>query len=181
VIAIEITDCGPSTATVVHQDLNLDDASRARSCRIVGGSGSGKTTLLRQMLGLERPARGCVRVFGVDISEPTPTTLQQLRNRWGMLFQQGALFSALTVFDNIAQPMRELRALPEDLIRDAVLLKLQMVGLGPEHAQDAVRPVGRHGQARGAGAGAGAGTGTAVSRRTDRRPRSRAVRSLRRR
>jgi phospholipid/cholesterol/gamma-HCH transport system ATP-binding protein len=57
-----------------------------------------------------------------------------MRNHWGMLFQQGALYSALTVFDNIAQPMRELRALPEDVIYDAVLLKMNMVGLGVEHA-----------------------------------------------
>ncbi|MBJ7312160.1 ABC transporter ATP-binding protein [Rugamonas sp. CCM 8940] len=119
--------------TVVHQDLNLA-IQRGEILSIVGGSGTGKTVLLRQMLGLEHPARGCVRVFGEDISEASGEHLQQLRNHWGMLFQQGALYSALTVFDNIAQPMRELHALPEDLIRDAVLLKMNMVGLGPEHA-----------------------------------------------
>jgi phospholipid/cholesterol/gamma-HCH transport system ATP-binding protein len=57
-----------------------------------------------------------------------------MRNHWGMLFQQGALYSALTVFDNIALPLRELRALPEDVVRDAVLLKMDMVGLGPGDA-----------------------------------------------
>jgi phospholipid/cholesterol/gamma-HCH transport system ATP-binding protein len=119
--------------TVVHQDLNLE-IEQGEILSIVGGSGTGKTTLLRQMLGLEQPARGCVRVFGEDISEINSHQLQQLRNHWGMLFQQGALYSALTVFENIAQPMRELHALPEDLIRDAVLLKMNMVGLGPEHA-----------------------------------------------
>ncbi|NGZ88568.1 ABC transporter ATP-binding protein [Duganella aceris] len=119
--------------TVVHQDLNLE-IEQGEIMSIVGGSGTGKTTLVRQMLGLERPARGCVRVFGEDISEIDSDQLQQLRNHWGMLFQQGALYSALTVFDNVAQPMRELRTLPEDLIRDAVLLKMNMVGLGPEHA-----------------------------------------------
>ncbi|MEC5163480.1 MULTISPECIES: ABC transporter ATP-binding protein [unclassified Janthinobacterium] len=119
--------------TVVHQDLNLA-IERGEILSIVGGSGTGKTVLLRQMLGLERPSRGCVRVFGEDISQADSEHLQQLRNHWGMLFQQGALYSALTVFDNVAQPMRELRALPEDLIRDAVLLKMNMVGLGPEHA-----------------------------------------------
>ena len=118
--------------TVVHQDLNLSIV-RGEILSIVGGSGTGKTVLLRQMLGLERPTRGCVRVFGEDISQADSEHLQQLRNHWGMLFQQGALYSALTVFDNIAQPMRELRTLPEDLIRDAVLLKMNMVGLGPEH------------------------------------------------
>ena len=119
--------------TVVHQDLNLA-IERGEILSIVGGSGTGKTVLLRQMLGLERPSRGCVRVFGEDISQADSEHLQQLRNHWGMLFQQGALYSALTVFDNVAQPMRELRALPEDLIHDAVLLKMNMVGLGPEHA-----------------------------------------------
>lgn len=119
--------------TVVHQDLNLE-IQQGEILSIVGGSGTGKTTLLRQMLGLESPARGCVRVFGEDISEIDAGQLQQLRNHWGMLFQQGALYSALTVLENIAQPMRELHALPEDLIVDAVLLKMNMVGLGPEHA-----------------------------------------------
>lgn len=119
--------------TVVHQDLNLE-IEQGEILSIVGGSGTGKTTLVRQMLGLERPARGCVRVFGEDISEIGSDQLQQLRNHWGMLFQQGALYSALTVFENIAQPMRELHVLPEDLVHDAVLLKMNMVGLGPEHA-----------------------------------------------
>lgn len=119
--------------TVIHQDLDLEIYA-GEILSIVGGSGTGKTVLLRQMLGLETPARGCVRVFGEDISEAGPEQLQRMRNHWGMLFQQGALYSALTVFDNIAQPMRELRALPEDVIRDAVLLKMDMVGLGAEHA-----------------------------------------------
>jgi phospholipid/cholesterol/gamma-HCH transport system ATP-binding protein len=119
--------------TVVHQDLNLR-IERGEILSIVGGSGTGKTVLLRQMLGLERPARGCVRVFGEDISLADAGNLQKLRNHWGMLFQEGALYSALTVFENVAQPMRELRKLPSKLIRDAVLLKMNMVGLGPEHA-----------------------------------------------
>jgi phospholipid/cholesterol/gamma-HCH transport system ATP-binding protein len=119
--------------TVVHQDLNLDIYA-GEILTIVGGSGTGKTVLLRQMLGLETPARGTVRVFGEDISAAGPEQMQRLRNHWGMLFQQGALYSALSVFDNIALPMRELRALPEEVIRDAVLLKMDMVGLGAEHA-----------------------------------------------
>eukprot|EP01133_Synstelium_polycarpum_P018421 gene18421-22046_t len=87
------------------------------------------------MLGLEHPARGCVKVFGEDINKASSDQLQQLRNHWGMLFQQGALYSALTVFDNVAQPMRELRVLPEALIHDAVLLKMNMhvIAIGPTH------------------------------------------------
>ncbi len=118
---------------VIHQDLNLS-VQAGEVVSLVGGSGSGKTVLLRQMLGLEHPARGSVKVFSEDINQADAGRVQQLRNRWGMLFQHGALFSALNVFNNVAQPLRELRVLPEDLIRDAVLLKLQMAGLGPEHA-----------------------------------------------
>jgi phospholipid/cholesterol/gamma-HCH transport system ATP-binding protein len=118
---------------VVHEDLNLE-IRQGEIVSLVGGSGSGKTTLLRQILGLEKPTRGSVHVFGEDINSADPVKLQALRNRWGMLFQHGALFSALTAFDNVAQPMRELRTMPEELIRDAVLLKLEMVGISPEQA-----------------------------------------------
>jgi phospholipid/cholesterol/gamma-HCH transport system ATP-binding protein len=119
--------------TVVHRDLDLQ-VRRGDILSLVGGSGSGKTTLLRQVLGLEKPARGTVRVFGIDVnsSDARQQAVQEVRRRWGMLFQHGALFSALTAFDNVAQPLRELRTLPEDLIRDAVLLKLDMVGLTPQ-------------------------------------------------
>lgn len=119
--------------TVVHQDLNLEIYA-GEILSIVGGSGTGKTVLLRQMLGLESPDKGCVRVFGEDVSAAQAEQLQKMRNHWGMLFQEGALYSALSVFDNIALPLRELRALPEDVIYDAVMLKMDMVGLGLEHA-----------------------------------------------
>ncbi|WP_420472860.1 ABC transporter ATP-binding protein [Noviherbaspirillum sp. ST9] len=118
---------------VIHQDLNLD-VNQGEILSLVGGSGSGKTTLLRQMLGLETPTRGHVEVFGEDIHRVGGTRLRQLRNRWGMLFQHGALFSALNALENVAQPMRELRALPDDLVRDAALLKLDMVGITPKDA-----------------------------------------------
>jgi phospholipid/cholesterol/gamma-HCH transport system ATP-binding protein len=117
----------------VHENLSMD-VRAGEIISLVGGSGSGKTTLLRQILGLERPSAGSVRVFGVDIHRADGPTLQTLRNRWGMLFQHGALFSAMSAFDNVAQPMRELGALPEDLIRDAALFKLQMVGILPSQA-----------------------------------------------
>jgi len=117
--------------TVVHDNLDLD-VRQGEMLAIVGGSGSGKTTLLRQMLGLEHPAKGVVEIFGKDVHNAGSRELQLLRNRWGMLFQHGALFSALSAFDNIAQPLRELRVLPRDLIRDAVHLKLKMVGLTPQ-------------------------------------------------
>ncbi len=129
---IEIRNlCTQFDEVVVHQDLNLE-VQQGEIVSLVGGSGSGKTTLLRQMLGLQQPTRGSVRVFGEDVRRGDGA--QQLRNRWGMLFQHGALFSALTALDNVAQPMRELRTLPEQLIRDAALLKLHMVGITPKDA-----------------------------------------------
>ena len=119
-------------SAIVHQDLSLQ-VQTGEILSIVGGSGSGKSVLLRQILGLERPWRGKIQVFGEDINDRR-ADLQQLRNHWGMLFQQGALYSALTVYENVARPLRELRTLPEKLIRAAVMLKLDMVGIACEHA-----------------------------------------------
>ncbi len=116
--------------SVVHRNLSLRiEAGELMS--IVGGSGSGKTVLLRQMLGLERPARGRVTVLGRPAAE---LGAPGAASRVGMLFQHGALFSAFSVLDNIAFPLRELRTLPADLVRDAALVKLQMVGLEPSQA-----------------------------------------------
>jgi phospholipid/cholesterol/gamma-HCH transport system ATP-binding protein len=120
-------------AHVVHRDISLT-INRGEIMSLVGGSGSGKTTLLRQMLGLEKPARGSVRVFGTLLHGGEADALRDLRNRWGMLFQEGALFSALTVFDNVALPLRELRSLDEGLIHDLVMMKLDMVGIEATHA-----------------------------------------------
>ncbi len=116
--------------TLIHKDLNLDIA-KGELLSIVGGSGSGKTVLLRQILGLETPMRGSITVLGRPAAELTHAGAA---SRVGMLFQHGALYSAFTVLENIAFPLRELKALPEDLVRDAVMVKLQMVGLDPAHA-----------------------------------------------
>ncbi len=117
---------------VVHRDIDLT-VYRGELLSIVGGSGSGKTTLLRQMLGLETPSRGEIRVFGEKVNAGDADRIVRLRTRWGVLFQQGALFSALNVYDNVAVPLRELKTLDEDLIRDLVCLKLAMVGIEPQH------------------------------------------------
>ena len=90
--------------------------------------------LLRQIVGLDRPTSGTIKVFGENPASLTPAQLQALRNRWGLQFQRGALFSALSVIDNIALPLREMRALPDNLICRASLLKLQLVGLTAKDA-----------------------------------------------
>jgi phospholipid/cholesterol/gamma-HCH transport system ATP-binding protein len=118
---------------VIHRGLSLDVLS-GEVLAIIGGSGSGKTTLLRLMLGLQRPAAGTVSIFGHQLGNCEATDLAQVRNRWGVLFQQGALFSALTVFDNIALPLRELKDIPKRLVSELVLLKLSQVGLSPADA-----------------------------------------------
>ena len=119
---------------VVHRDLSLQ-VRAGQIVGLLGGSGSGKTTLLREILGLLRPDSGAVRLFGVDLNEPDVGLQRNLRRRLGILFQHGALFSALSVFENIAFPLRELRCLDEDWIRRLVHLKLAMVGLGNGHGK----------------------------------------------
>lgn len=96
---------------------------------IMGGSGCGKTTLLRLIGGQLRPNRGRVRVAGEEVSSLGPEALYALRRRMSMLFQFGALFTDLTVVDNVAFPLREHTALPEPMIRDLALMKLEAVGL----------------------------------------------------
>jgi phospholipid/cholesterol/gamma-HCH transport system ATP-binding protein len=96
---------------------------------IMGGSGSGKTTLLRLVGGALRAQRGAIRVFGRDLTRIGTRELYALRRRMGMLFQFGALFTDLSAFENVAFPMRERTDLPERLLRDLVLMKLQAVGL----------------------------------------------------
>ena len=118
----------------VHCALDLR-VERGQVVGLVGGSGSGKTTLLRQILGLIRPADGSVRIFGQDLAAATLPEQAVLLRRVGMLFQGGALFSALPVFDNIAFPLRELKSLDEDWIRRLVFLKLAMVEMEPAHAR----------------------------------------------
>ena len=109
----------------VHKDLDLT-VYRGEVLTLVGGSGTGKTVLLRQMLGLNTPYKGSITVLGQPVSQ---LTRDGAATRVGMLFQQGALFSAFSVLDNIAFPLRETGALPDELVREAALLKLQMVGL----------------------------------------------------
>lgn len=102
---------------------------RGKVVAIMGGSGCGKTTLLRLIGGQLRPGRGTIRVDGQALGELDRKGLYALRRRMSMQFQFGALFSDMTVFDNVAFPLREHTELPEDMVRDLVLMKLEAVGL----------------------------------------------------
>lgn len=118
----------------VLRGLNLD-VGQGDILALVGRSGSGKTTLLRQIAGLLLPSEGEVRLFDQPLFSGGVMRDRALRRRFGMLFQHGALFSALNVFQNIAFPLREMRLLDEALIHDLVMMKLAQVELTPAHAQ----------------------------------------------
>jgi phospholipid/cholesterol/gamma-HCH transport system ATP-binding protein len=119
--------------TIVHKNLSMT-VNTGEVLALVGGSGSGKTTLLRHIVGLTRPSRGEIRLFGENLQTLDRDGQKRISNRFGMLFQQGALFSALTVFDNIAFPLRELEQFDEATIRLLVMHKLALVELEAEHA-----------------------------------------------
>jgi len=110
------------------------DIPRGKVVAILGTSGSGKTTLLQLVGGLLQPQRGSVRVCGEEVQSLAPHELYALRRQMGVMFQKGGLFSDLTVFENVAYPMREHTKLPETIIRDLVLMKLHAVGLRGAHA-----------------------------------------------
>ncbi|MFO1207812.1 MAG: ABC transporter ATP-binding protein [Amaricoccus sp.] len=117
-------------ANVIHENLDLD-VYRGEVLGIVGGSGTGKSVLLRTIVGLNRPAAGSIKVFGVDVVHAPAVERKTVERRWGVMFQGGALFSALSVKQNVEVPMREqLRLAPAT--REALAeLKIAMVGLPP--------------------------------------------------
>jgi phospholipid/cholesterol/gamma-HCH transport system ATP-binding protein len=119
---------------VVHDDLDLD-VRRGEILGIVGGSGTGKSVLLRQMLGLMRPAAGHIEVLGHDLDHMGRTAWRSLRARQGVLFQDGALFSSLTVAQNVQAPMRERCRMSHALLRELAALKIALAGL-PSNACD---------------------------------------------
>lgn len=113
---------------VIFDGVDLD-IPRGKVTAIMGPSGTGKTTLLRLIGGQLRPSAGTVEVDGQEVPKLSTGGLYRLRKRMGMLFQSGALLTDLSVFENVAFPLREHTRLPESIIRDLVLMKLQAVGL----------------------------------------------------
>lgn len=117
----------------VHSDVNLQ-VKRGEIFAIIGGSGSGKTTILRSILMLLKPTAGSIRVFGEEVTQLDEYKANLLRRRWGMLFQQSALFSALTVMENVMFPMQELTGLSQSFMQQLAMLKILLVGLPKEAA-----------------------------------------------
>jgi phospholipid/cholesterol/gamma-HCH transport system ATP-binding protein len=115
-------------AETVHDGLDLD-VRRGEVLGVVGGSGSGKSVLLRTIVGLNRPVAGEVEVFEHDILEMSERQRRELENRWGVLFQDGALFSSLTVAQNIEVPIKEYYNIPLPLMDEIAAVKVGMVGL----------------------------------------------------
>lgn len=116
---------------VVHADLDLE-VRRGEIFAIAGGSGSGKSVLLREMILLQRPTSGTIRLFGQDIAALTDDDAHVLRQRWGVMFQHGGLFSSLTVRENVGLPLREHSGLDDALIDDIAEWKLSLTGLPAE-------------------------------------------------
>ncbi len=117
----------------VHSDVNLN-IEKGEIVAIIGGSGSGKTTILRSVLMLQKPTAGKILVFGKDISTLNDQSADEIRRRWGMLFQHSALFSGMTVLENIMFPMKELTSLEGPFMKKLALLKISLVGLPKEAA-----------------------------------------------
>ncbi|WP_416899402.1 MAG: ABC transporter ATP-binding protein [Minwuia sp.] len=120
-----VTRFGPQT---VHDGLDLE-VMPGEILGIVGGSGTGKSVLLRAIIGLLTPAEGTIEVFGQRLDRLSEAARRRVEQRWGVLFQDGALFSSLTVAENVEAPMREHTDLPQALMNELAGLKISMAGL----------------------------------------------------
>jgi phospholipid/cholesterol/gamma-HCH transport system ATP-binding protein len=115
---------------IVHENLDLD-VYRGEVLGIVGGSGTGKSVLLRAILGLLKPTAGTIEVLGQEVRALGPEARRQLERHWGVLFQDGALFSSLNVTQNVEAPLREHFRLSQRLMDEIAVLKISLVGLEP--------------------------------------------------
>jgi phospholipid/cholesterol/gamma-HCH transport system ATP-binding protein len=118
---------------ILHDHLDLD-VYRGEVLGVVGGSGSGKSVLLRTIIGLNRPRAGQIDVFGKNTGYAEGSRMRALEARWGILFQEGALFSSQTVVENIQVPLREYTSMPQKLMDEIARMKVAMVGLPPDSA-----------------------------------------------
>jgi len=119
---------------IVHTDINLT-VNRAEIFAIIGGSGSGKSTLLREMILLQKPSAGTIQILGVNLQDINEDDALALCKRWGVMFQNGGLFGALTVQENVGLPLREHTTLSETEIDEIAVAKLALTGLKPEANQ----------------------------------------------
>lgn len=117
----------------VHKNLDLT-IKKGELYAIVGGSGSGKTTLLRSLLMLQKPTSGTIKIFGIDVVNASVKDAQHVRHRWGMLFQHGALFSSLTVLENVLFPLKEFTKLSPGLLTEIAMMKIALTGLQEDAA-----------------------------------------------
>ena len=120
---------------LIHDHVDLD-VWPGEIMGVVGGSGAGKSVLLREIVGLQQPTEGSIEVLGQDIAKLTDDELVRLQTRWGVLFQDGALFSDQTVAQNVQVPLREHTDLPQHLMCEITSVKLSMVGLPPDAAMN---------------------------------------------
>ena len=118
---------------VVHRDVSLT-VVRGEVFAIAGGNGCGKSTLLREIIGLLAPTTGTIRLLGTDSRHLTQSNGSPLHRRFGVMFQHGALFSSMTLAENVAVPLREHTPLSAEAIRDIVALKIALLGLPPDSA-----------------------------------------------
>lgn len=124
--------CNRFGSKIIHENLDLD-MYRGEVLGLIGGSGSGKSVLLRSILGLRPPQGGDISVLGISLGTATDAEWRRIRQQWGVLFQDGALFSSLTVSENIQMPLREFTKSSPLLMAEIAAMKIQLVGL-PENA-----------------------------------------------
>lgn len=125
--------CNRFGNTVVHDGLDLD-VQAGEIIGVVGGSGSGKSVLMRSILALHRPQAGRIRVFGRDALSPDSASRALIERHTGVLFQNAALFSSLSVLENVMVPLREHGRLPDALMAELAMIKIRLAGLEPEAA-----------------------------------------------
>jgi phospholipid/cholesterol/gamma-HCH transport system ATP-binding protein len=118
----------------VHDGVSFA-VDRGTLVALIGGSGTGKSVLLREIIGLQRPTSGAIRLLGTDVWASSDDKLNAVRRRFGMMFQDGALFSSLTVWQNVAVPLIEHADIPQPLLNPLVKLRLTQAGLGPDAAE----------------------------------------------